>query len=90
MKIANPLVLDLTLFSILRQHRGVKQENIKFENLKRAVSTNEKIRSKNHVPPVVLVELSSVSVGSDLIITQGLVQQPEKNRFIVRDVVDVH
>lgn len=43
----------------------------------------------NHVVPVVLVELSSASVGSELIITQGLVQQPEKNRFIVRDVVDV-
>lgn len=53
--------------------------------LKCAASTNEKIRLKKHVLPVVLV-LSSVSfsLGSDLIIMDSPVQQSERDRFIVK------
>lgn len=54
--------------------------------LKGAASTNEKIRLKKHVLPVVLVlsSVSSLNLGSDLIIMDSPVQQSERDRFIVK------
>lgn len=54
--------------------------------LKCAASTNEKIRLKKLVLPVVLVlsSVSSLSLGSDLIIMDSPVQQSERDRFIVK------